>query len=237
MPASKILVVSPHPDDCILGAGGTMARMASAGADVFVFTVTTHQPPIYDKTIHRQTVDELRDALGVIGVKELTNLDKPALLLCETPHHELNNILNSLFCRVCPDILLLPHADRHIDHSIVFESAMVACRPLGACKEISMIAAYECISGTFFNAPQFDSVFSPNWFVDIGGVFETKIDLFARCKSQVQPSPHPCSLDSVETLARFRGGQIGVEAAEAFQVIRQTVAPETIGSKVIVRRE
>ena len=128
MSNNRVLIIAPHPDDEILGAGGTIARFADAGAQVTVLTVAAHMPPLYDESVHRQTIDEARKAHAIVGVKDSIFLDIPAVFVRDQPTHELNQKISAVVQRTRPSIVLMPYPDRHIDHRVIFDAAMVATR-------------------------------------------------------------------------------------------------------------
>jgi LmbE family N-acetylglucosaminyl deacetylase len=224
----KMLVVAPHPDDEILGVGGTMARFARNGGDVTVLTVAAHMPPLYPEAVHVQTVAEARSAHAVVGVKESIFLDNPAVLLGEISVPEFNSMIMKVVERVNPGILLIPYYDRHVDHRIVFDATMVVARPVGVGKDIKLLAAYETLSETHWNAPHIEPNFTPNWSVDITDFIDTKVEAMNCFQSQVHPFPAPRSLEALKALALFRGSQSGSGYAEGFHVIRMTASPEEL---------
>lgn len=224
----RLLVVAPHPDDEILGAGGVMARFARAGGEVTVLTVAAHMPPLYPAEVHRLTVEEARRAHAIVGVARSVFLDRPAVLLGEIPLPEFNSAICAVIEETRPHVLLIPFPDRHVDHRMVFEAAMVAARPVRAGREIGVVAAYETLSETHWNAPYVEPNFTPNWCVDISDVLAAKIDAMRCYQSQLVPFPGPRSVEALEALALFRGSQAGLRHAEAFCILRMTVAPEQL---------
>jgi LmbE family N-acetylglucosaminyl deacetylase len=218
--AKKVLVVAPHPDDETLGVGGTMKKFSDAGCSVSVLTVAAHMPPLYPAEVHETTVRESRAAQKVLGVSESIFLDKPAVLLGDIPVPEFNSLILDHVARIQPDIFLMPYYDRHIDHRAVFDACMVAARPVGAGKNIQLVAAYETISETHWNAPGIEPNFTPNFCVDITGQIDAKIEAMACFKSQLHPFPGPRSVEALKALALFRGSQAGYGYAEAFHIIR-----------------
>jgi hypothetical protein len=150
---NRVLIIAPHPDDEILGAGGTIARFADGGAQVTVLTVAAHMPPLYDEAVHRQTIDEARKAHAMVGVKDSVFLDIPAVFVRDQPTHELNQKISAVVQQTRPAIVLMPFPDRHIDHRVIFDAAMVVTRPVGVGAEIGLVAAYETLSETHWNAP------------------------------------------------------------------------------------
>jgi LmbE family N-acetylglucosaminyl deacetylase len=224
----RLLVIAPHPDDEILGAGGTIVRFSRAGGEVTVLTVTGDLPPVYPPGVWEDNVAEARLAHAVVGVKESIFMDNPAVMLGEIPVPELNDKILKVLEQVDPDILFVPYYDRHIDHRHVFEATMVATRPVGVGQRLRLLAAYETLSGTHWNAPHMEPNFSPNWSVDITEQIDTKLEAMRCYQRDLQRFPRPRSLEALRALALFRGSQAGTAFAEAFYIIRMTAAPETL---------
>lgn len=224
----KMLVVAPHPDDSILGAGGTMVRFIKNGGEVTVLTIAAHRPPLFSEEVFLKTIDEAQKALSLIGVKESIFKNIPALSVNKLETFELNKMLSDIIQSISPDILLIPFIDRNIDHSVIFKSAMVSSRPDSTKKGISIIAAYEILSSTHFNAPFIEPTFIPNWVVDISDYIENKIDALRCCESQLGNMPHPRSYEASKALALFRGSQAGMAYGEGFYIIRMTMLPEIL---------
>lgn len=216
----KVLVIAPHPDDETLGAGGTIRKFADAGCEVSIVTVAAHMPPLYTEEVHQTTVRESKAAQAVLGVKKSVFLDKPAVLLGDIPIAEFNSLILTQVNEIAPDILLMPYYDRHIDHRMIFEACLVAARPVGVGKGISLVAAYETISETHWNAPHIEPNFTPNFCVDITEQIDKKIEAMNCFASQLHPFPGPRSVEALKALALFRGSQAGYGYAEGFQVIR-----------------
>ncbi len=216
----RILVVAPHPDDETLGAGGAIAKYAAGGHEVTVLTVAGHRPPIYTEEHYKQTVAEAKQAHARLGAAKSIFLDLPALMLGQIPTHELNTSIYSVFESVRPNIVLCPFPDRHIDHRLIFDSVLVAARPVKIGTAIETLAAYETLSETHWNAPHIEPAFTPNWVVDISDHIEAKLSALACYGSQIPPFPGPRSLEAVKALALFRGTQAGFAYGEGFHVIR-----------------
>ena len=97
-----------------------------------------------------------------------------------------------------------------------------ALRPVGDRRCVRRIVCYETLSETHWNAPGIESTFAPQWYVDITDHLDAKREALERYASQVQPEPEARSPKAVESLARWRGSTVGMHAAEAFVVIRDT---------------
>lgn len=216
----KALVVAPHPDDETLGAGGTIRRLINNGCQVSVLTIAAHMPPLYSEEVHQTTIRESQAAHKILGVTESVYLDKQAVFLGDIPVAEFNRLILDHVNRLLPDIFLVPYYDRHIDHRMIFDACMVAARPVGSGKNIKLVAAYETISETHWNAPHIEPNFVPNFCVDITNQIEFKLKAMECFQSQLHEFPAPRSVEALKALALFRGSQAGYGYAEAFHVIR-----------------
>jgi LmbE family N-acetylglucosaminyl deacetylase len=216
----RILVVAPHPDDETLGVGGTIAKYSAQGDEVFVLIVSGHLPPIYSRKAYEETVSEAYSAFSVLGVKESEFLEIPATMIGDQPLHEVNARISKVVNDFNPHIVLCPYPDRHIDHRLVFDSVMVATRPVGVGKDIEIIAAYETLSETHWNAPHIEPNFTPNWVVDISDHISKKLNALECYKSQISEFPGPRSIEAVEALAKFRGTQAGFGFGEGLHIVR-----------------
>lgn len=216
----RILIVAPHPDDETLGAGGSIAKFIERGDDVAVLVVSGHLPPLYSREDYEITVREARKAFSVLGIVKSKFLEIPATMVGEQSVGVLNGRIAEMVKEVEPHIVLCPFPDRHIDHRVVFESLMVATRPVGVGRCIELIAAYETLSETHWNAPHMEPNFVPSLIVDITAHMDQKIDALACYESQIPPFPGSRSVEAVNALAIFRGTQAGFGYGEAFQIIR-----------------
>ena len=217
----KILVVAPHPDDETLGVGGTIAKLASEGNEVHVLIISGHLPPLYNREEYEITVNEARQALDILGVFNSKFLEIPATMIGDMPLHKLNKSIIEMISNVKPHIVFCPFPDRHIDHRLVFDSLMVATRPIGVGKKIEIIAAYETLSETHWNAPHIEPNFTPNWIIDITENIEKKLKAVRCYKSQISEFPNSRSIEAVEALAKFRGTQAGFGFGEGMHIIRK----------------
>lgn len=218
--SKRILIIAPHPDDETLGVGGSAAKFAARGHEVCVATVSGHLPPLYPSETYEQTEAEARAAYEILGISKHWFLKIPATFVHTEPVHVLNDRIGSVIRDVSPQVVLLPFPDRHIDHRVIFDSAMVATRPVGFGSGIELVAAYETLSETHWNAPHMEPNFVPNFVVDVSDWMGKKLDALACYRSQVPPFPGSRSLEAVEALAKFRGTQAGFGFGEAFQIIR-----------------
>ena len=219
-PFKRILVVAPHPDDETLGVGGTIAKYSEQGHEVTVLVVSGHLPPLYPPEAYDATVMESREAFAVLGVAHSHFLAIPATLIGAEPSHVVNQRIGDVVRNVAPHVVLCPYPDRHVDHRLVFDSVMVATRPVGAARSIELLAAYETLSETHWNAPHIEPAFVPNYVVDITAQIDRKVAALNCYGSQVSPYPGPRSIAACKALAQFRGTQAGFAFGEGFHIIR-----------------
>ncbi|MBL8879179.1 MAG: PIG-L family deacetylase [Phycisphaerales bacterium] len=217
---SKVLVVAPHPDDEVLGCGGTIRRMVQTGEHVTVAIVTRGTPLYPDAQVERVRA-EAAVAAQRLGVHSLKFLDLPVTMLHLMPEHELNAAFFKLIRETEPDTLFLPFVgDRHEDHRQIFDAALVASRPDGRRYRVSRICCYETVSETHWAAPAIEAVFNPTWYVNIGATLVDKLDAMRCYVSQLEENIPARTIQAIEALARFRGSVVGMPAAEGFQIVR-----------------
>jgi N-acetylglucosamine malate deacetylase 1 len=217
----KILVLATHPDDEVLGCGGSMARHSARGDRVEVLVATRGTPEKYSQDQVDSLRKELEAAHAVLGVSTAHFLDFPAPKLDTVPVCELADSIGAVLSTVQAEVIYLPHrGDLHSDHRAVFAAAMVAVRPIAG-NGVRRVLCYETLSETEWAASVVEEAFLPTVFTDISDFLEKKKQALACYRSQVKEFPHPRSLQGVEALARLRGSTAGVGAAEAFQLIRE----------------
>lgn len=218
--AQTVLVIAPHPDDEILGCGGTIGRLVSAGAAVEVAIVTRGMAPAFPQEQVDQVLAEAEIAHKMLGIRKTHFLDFPAARLDQVPQAELNKGVRDVILAVRPDTLFIPFVgDIHVDHKLVFGAAMVASRPAGGFRP-DRVFAYETLSETNWSAPYLSEPFVPNTFVNIEGHLEGKIAAFEAFVSQCRQFPDERSPQALRALASIRGACVHVTAAEAFVLIR-----------------
>jgi N-acetylglucosamine malate deacetylase 1 len=219
----RVLVIAPHPDDEVLGCGGTMARAAEEGGEVHVAVVTRGRPPAFAEEAAERVRAEATAAHRHLGIHRSHWLDLPAAQLSETAHATLNEALARLVREIRPDTLFVPFVgDVHLDHQLIFLSSLVAARPHQA-EYPSRVLAYETVSETNWNAPFVAPSFLPNVFIGIERTLERKLEAAALFASQLRPFPHERSLETLRALATVRGTAMHRPAAEAFVLVRHVM--------------
>ena len=215
---SKVAVIAPHPDDETISMGGTIARLVSNGCEVSVLVVSGHLPPLYPIKSFETTRKEAEDAFKLMGVSYAEFSKIPATLINEKPTAEINGLISSFIKKTKADTVFIPFPDRHIDHRIIFDASVVACRPVGD-KYPKRVLCYETLSETHWNVPGIEPSFNPEFYFDISDFIKIKIKALSLYKSQINGN-HSRSLDACKALALFRGSQNGCKFAEGFKVVR-----------------
>lgn len=217
----KVLIIAPHPDDEILGVGGTIAKRATDGHDVYVCVMTKGCEPLFSAESVDQVRSECMEADSILGVKETIFLDFPAAMLETVPRYKLNDAIVKVIQRIKPDEVYLPHrGDMQQDHKMVVDAAMVALRPKYD-HVVKRIYAYETLSETGWDIPNTVNEFIPNVYENISDTLEKKLDAMRVFQSQLADFPAARSLGAIEALAKYRGATVNVMAAEAFTLIRE----------------
>ena len=224
----SVLVIAAHPDDEVLGCGGTIARHAGEGDRVQILVVAegvTSRRSVRDSC---QFGDELsalhncaQSAASVLGAAGVEFLNLPDNRLDSIDRLDLIKSVESRILHYQPDVVYVHHAgDVNVDHRRLHEAVVTACRPIPG-QPVKRLLSFEVASSTEWQPPGSAPAFQPNWFVDISAQWKCKREALAAYTSEMRPWPHARSLEALEHLARWRGAQVGVEAAEAFQLLRQ----------------
>ena len=216
----KILIISPHADDEILGCGGFIAKYSKQNYHINVLILTNANkgvPEIYSQEEIKTIRKEANMANKLIGTKKIFFENLPAVSLNNYPIYKTTNIIDKYIKEVNPEIVLIPSAnDIHDDHKIVFKAAKVSMRPKRK-SNIKKILSYEVVSETEWNEE--GKSFNPNYFVSLKkSDINNKVKAFLKYKSQVKKFPHPRSKEGIINLSRVRGSQAFEEYAEAFKV-------------------
>ena len=217
----KILVIAPHPDDEVLGCGGIILKHVSGGDEVYLCVVTKAYPPEWSEDEVKERKEEVLRVNAILGIKRTHFLDFPTVKLDAISQKDLIQGINQVIDKVQPAVVYIPHrGDVNADHRIVFNATMVAIRPRPG-SVIKKVLSYETLSETEWAAPFAENTFIPNYYVDISRTLKNKLKAMSAYKTELKQYPHPRSLEAITSLAKMRGASVGVEAAEAFMLIRE----------------
>ncbi len=217
----NIIIISAHPDDEVLGAGGTLLKHKRKG-DYIYWLITTNvfeeQGFSKERVMSRQK--EIEQVAKKLGMKKVFKLDFPTMSLSTESLIDMVPKVSKVFTEVEPEIVYcLNRSDAHSDHRITFDAVM-ACTKSFRYPFVKQVLMYECISETEFAPQLHEKVFIPNYFVDVTDFFEEKIEIMKIYASEIGEHPFPRSLRNMEALATYRGASVGVEYAEAFQLVK-----------------
>ncbi|MCP4568411.1 MAG: PIG-L family deacetylase [FCB group bacterium] len=227
--ADTVLVIAAHPDDEILGCGGAMAGHIDDGDSVHTAIMAegiTSRDDKRDRSKRQNELARLHEAVhkanAILGVTDITLFDFPDNRMDGLERLDVIKVVESLIEKVNPDIIYTHHrGDVNVDHGVVHDAVVTACRPLPGHKYPHTLLFFEVPSSTEWQPPDTSAPFVPGWFTDISSALDRKLKALSEYGSEMCPWPHPRSLRAVEHLARWRGATIGVDAAEAFMLGRR----------------
>jgi LmbE family N-acetylglucosaminyl deacetylase len=222
----KVLVVAAHPDDEVLGCGGTAARLVREGHEVHFAILgegsTSRLPQRADTDAQKITVlqQQAHTAAAKVGVKNLTLHDLPDNRLDTVPLLDVVKIVESLVAHVEPEVIYTHHAgDLNVDHGVIHRAVLTATRPMAG-QPVREIYAFEVPSSTEWAFQRIEPVFRPNVFVDITRTIEAKIAAMECYETEARKFPHPRSPEALRAVATRWGSVVGCTAAEAFELVR-----------------
>ena len=217
---SRILVVAAHPDDEVLGMGGTIALHTSRGDQVRVLVVTDGSSTQYpgDADTRSRKEEEARRAARELGVEDYVHLDHPDMRLDTLEHVEVNRVVEEHLRDLAPAIVYTVQPDVNSDHRVLFDSVAVATRPVPG-QPVRRLLTYAPSSSTEWT-PAAVNWFVPNWYVDVTETIGRKLAAFAHYETERREYPHPRSERAIRATAEFHGTACGCEYAEPFVLVR-----------------
>ena len=226
MSTQTVLVVAAHPDDEVLGCGGTMARHATDGDWVGAMFLAdgvssrTGAEPTQCLLLEQREA-AAQAAASLLGAQQSRFFRLPDNRLDSVPLLDLVRTIESVIAEVRPDIVYTHHGgDLNIDHALVHRAVVTACRPVPSCG-VRAIYAFETPSSTEWSSAAIGEAFRPTRFADISAHLDSKIAALNCYGTEMPQFPHPRSTQAVMALAALRGATAGVHAAEAFQIVRE----------------
>ena len=223
MPVNNTLVIAPHPDDELLGCGGTLLRRKSEGATLgWVIITKISEDHGWRRDNVRERENEIEQVRKRLGVKpeHLFQLGFATTKLDTISMGDLIARVSEVFQSFQPEEILVPHrGDIHSDHRITFE-AVAACTKWFRYPSVKRVLAYETLSETEFSLDP-SQTFHPNVFLDISDYMEQKLELLRIYGSELREAPFPRSEKVVRALAQIRGSNSGFEYAEGFELLKE----------------
>lgn len=220
----KYLLVVAHPDDEVLGAGASIKKWTTNGDVVDVCIMCTEAKARAFRPTDDQLEDDTHKAIKSLGVDKIYEGTFPNIEMNTVPHLELVKFIEQAILGSEPDIVITHHpADTNNDHlqtSMACQEAVRLPQRQPKVKRIKEFWYMEVLSCTDWAINTAMNTFRPNCFVEIGreGV-EAKIAALEMYRGVMRPYPHPRSNEDITGLAAYRGGQWGLNYAEAFEVV------------------
>lgn len=217
---NKIMVISPHPDDETLGAGGSILKLRDTGNKIFWLNVTDiKEGEDWDDALVMKRKYQIKQIREFYGFDDFINLRFPPARLNDCMQGELINAIGQVFDAIQPECIILPdYNDVHSDHKYVFE-ASYSCSKIFRREYIKRILTMEILSETNFGKPY--DVFKPNLYIDITDYLDRKMIALNLYDTELGSHPFPRSPEAVKAQAVLRGTQAGTVYAEAFRVIKE----------------
>ena len=222
---APVLVLAAHPDDEVLGCGGTIARLRADGVVVQIAILgegaTSRFAERDDADDHFVATlkNDARRAGGILGVDDVRLLGLPDNRFDTVPLLDIIKHIEAVISEVKPVTVFTQHGgDLNVDHQRLFQATLTACRPVQG-NSVRALFAYEVASSTEWAFGAFEPRFTPDLFVDIGEHLETKIEAMQCYGNERRDPPHPRAPDSLRSQAARWGAGVGCSAAEAFQTV------------------
>jgi len=223
---NSILILVAHPDDEVLGCGGTIAKYAESGANIHVAFLSDG---VFSREgINQEQLDEIetrriaaKKACNILGAKSISFGDMPDNRMDSIDLLNIVKVVEGLVNEHKPETIFTHHSgDLNIDHSLTHKATVTACRPQAG-HPVKSLLSFEVPSSTEWQLPTSSQIFAPNWFVDISNYLDCKLAALDAYTEELRDWPHPRSMQGVEHLAHWRGATVGVNAAEAFMLGRR----------------
>ena len=224
------MVIAAHPDDEVLGCGGTIIKHIQRGDEVHVLILAEGVTSRDDTRVRkgrRDNVSKLKDmakkAHKILGSGSIQFMGFPDNRMDSVDLLDVVKVVEKEINFRKPEIVYTHHSsDLNIDHRITNQAVLTSCRPEPD-QSVKKIYCFEVPSSTEWQSPYFNTIFSPQMFSDISDTLSLKLDALKAYDSEMRPWPHSRSIKAVEHLARWRGASVGLDAAEAFVTVRELI--------------
>ena len=221
---NTVLVIAAHPDDEVLGVGGTIAKHVKKGDQVHILIVTDGSSSQYKngniaEIMEKKKLETLQ-AANILGVTSVVYGGLPDMQLDNTPHIEVNAVIENTIKALRPKIVYTHFwGDVNLDHKSVYQSTLVATRPMpGQC--VKELYCYYVPSATNWTANVEPTAFLPNVYVDITEFKDIKLQAISCYKTEMRDFPHPRSLKYIQKHDEMSGLKVGILCAESFVQLR-----------------
>jgi len=216
----KNLVIAAHPDDEILGCGGTIKKLSSK-EDFYVLILTGGADTRYEKSMENVLQGHAIKANKIVGTKELFFENLPNQKMDAIPIIEVTQIIEKYINKLTPDRVFTHHiGDLNKDHQVIAEATFTATRPIVG-QIVKEVYSYNVPSSTEWNFIEGEKTFIPNTFIDIKDELRFKLDAMMCYESECREYPHPRNEKSLKVHSNYWGLVSGYEYAEPFKLIRK----------------
>lgn len=223
----NILAVVAHPDDEILGCGATLRKLANKGHHVFTCVLCSQAEARHARPDLDRFREVVRVSEGIVGIEGSEKHGFENIRFNTVPHLELVTAIEAAIVRFRPAWIFAHHpGDLNVDHRVAHDATMAAMmlpQRLSADLPVTLVRRtllFEIPSSTDWASPLAEA-FRPNCFVDVSSTFEDKLRALDAFDGALKPFPHSRSRENIRSLAHVRGGQAGLELAEAFTMVRE----------------
>jgi len=223
---NKILVIVAHADDEAIGCGGTLLKHRDNGDIIQIIYMTngvSARSTLTDVKEQAEIDNRLNSQQQVcqnLTVDKYHNYDFPDNKMDQVPLIDVTQAIEKIINCFQPNIIYTHHGgDLNIDHRIVHQAVLTACRPQPN-SSINCILTFEVNSSTEWSSNSIGDDFTPNYFVDISNVANEKNHLLTYYQQEMRDFPHSRSIKAINVLNQWRGNQVGIKRAEAFMLIR-----------------
>jgi LmbE family N-acetylglucosaminyl deacetylase len=216
----RVIVVAAHPDDEVLGCGGSIAKHILDKDEVFVLFMS------------EGTSSRIHFDLNDIGLRKKNSIKAASILgvtedpiFLQLPDNRMDSLdllsvvkkIEKVFSQIKPEIVYTHYTDDlNIDHQIAYKAVMTACRPVPHFF-VKEIYSFEVLSSTEWSP---NKIFTPNYYKDVSDTIDLKMAAMEVYDRELNSFPHPRSTEAIKNLAKYRGSSVGIEYAEAFKVER-----------------
>ena len=225
----RILVVAAHPDDEVIGCGGTIARWTRTDYEIHIailgegITSRSHKREQADFKLLDELQAQSNKVGELLGAREVITFGLPDNRFDSEDLLDIVKIIEGLIEKIKPEMIFTQHGgDLNIDHNIVYRAVLTAARPVRG-GTVKTIYVYEVPSSTEWAFQSFSPVFKPNVFVDISETLELKIKAMNIYDVEARDFPHPRYAEALRAIARRWGSVAGLQTAEAFELIREVI--------------
>lgn len=215
---NNILVVAAHPDDEVLGLAGTLCKHRDAGDSIFILILGNGEDARDQEADVKKRLDQAKTVADKLKA-ELRMEDLPDNAFDMVSLLSIAKKVEGVVSKIKPNVIYTHNpTDLNVDHRLTFQAVLTACRPQPG-HPVKKILAFETPSSTEWQVKD-NNQFKPVRYVNIEKELDEKLELISIYKDELRDYPHPRSIEGVRVLAQYRGIEVGLKAAEGFQVIR-----------------